>query len=88
MALTWMIGHRMLDVDDVGLPNLLAGRRIVPELLQDQASPERLGAAVLRILEDAKLRSRLHEEFDSLRGALQNNADARAAEAVLEVAAA
>jgi len=37
-ALTWAIGRRLLHVAHVGLPNLLAGRALVPELLQDQAA--------------------------------------------------
>jgi len=84
-ALTWMIGRRMLHVDHVGLPNLLAGEEIVPELLQDEAQPEKLGAALLRYLESPALVKTLTSRFTEIHATLRNDASARAAEAVLEV---
>ena len=87
LELTWQIGRRMLHVDHVGLPNLLAGRALVPELLQARAVPERLGAAVLALLEQPAMVARLEAEFDRIHRQLRNHADERAAEAVLEVAA-
>ncbi len=50
---TWFILRRWLgrNIRFIALPNLLAGRRIVPEFLQDEVRPERLGPAVLRLLE-------------------------------------
>lgn len=86
MPLTWMIGRRMLHVDHVGLPNLLAGEEIVPELLQDDARPEKLGAALLRYLESPELVTALTARFAEIHDTLRNDASARAAEAVLEVA--
>lgn len=85
MPLTWMIGRRMLHVDHVGLPNLLAGEEIVPELLQDDARPEKLGAALLRYLESPELVTALTARFAEIHDTLRNDASARAAEAVLEV---
>ena len=82
--LTWAIGKRLLHVAHVGLPNLLAGRALVPELLQDQASGAHLGAAVLRYLEHPEELTPLEAEFASIRRALRNDADRSAAGAVLE----
>ena len=87
MRLTWMVGRAMLHVDHVGLPNLLAGARLVPELLQDDASPERLGAEVLDRLEHPDGQRSVLEEFDRIHRTLRNDAFAKAADAVLEVAA-
>ena len=87
MRLTWMVGRAMLHVDHVGLPNLLAGARLVPELLQDDASPERLGAEVLDRLEHPDRQRTVLEEFDRIHRTLRNDAFAKAADAVLEVAA-
>ena len=87
MRLTWMVGRAMLHVDHVGLPNLLAGARLVPELLQDDASPERLGAAVLDRLEHPDRQRPVLEEFDRIHRTLRNDAFAKAADAVLEVVA-
>lgn len=86
MPLTWMIGRRMLHVDHVGLPNLLAGEEIVPELLQNDARPEKLGAALLRYLETPALVKTVTSRFAEIHATLRNEASARAAEAVLEVA--
>ena len=88
MRLTWMLGRAMLHVDHVGLPNLLAGGRLVPELLQDDATPERLGPALLDRLDHPDRQRPVLDEFDRIHRALRNGAFAKAAEAVLEVAAA
>lgn len=88
LPLTWFIGRRMLHVEHVGLPNLLAGEALVPELLQHQAVPERLGPALLKYLESPEQVQMLLRRFDEIHASLKNDASARAAEAVLEVAGA
>ena len=85
---TWMVGRAMLHVEHVGLPNLLSGRRLVPELLQDDATPERLGPPVLDRLDHPDRQRPVLEEFDRIHRALRNDAFKKASEAVLEVAAA
>ena len=86
MRLTWMLGRAMLHVDHVGLPNLLAGARLVPELLQDEATPERLGPAVLERLDHPDRQHHVLEEFERIHRELRNGAFSKAAEAVLDVA--
>ncbi len=86
-ALTWEIGRRLLHVAHVGLPNLLAGRALVPELLQDRANGAHLGAAVLRYLDHPEAVSLLEVEFARIRHTLRNDASHRAAAAVLELLA-
>jgi len=83
--LSWWIANMVVKVPFVGLPNLLAGRAVVPELLQDDGTAEKLGAALLRFLEDPKQTQALKEEFRRIHGILRNHADERAADAVLEV---
>jgi lipid-A-disaccharide synthase len=51
--LTYAIGKRLVRVDHFGLPNIVAGRRVVPEFLQDMASPEALANEVMHVLNDA-----------------------------------
>lgn len=87
LPLTWMIGRRMLHVDHVGLPNLLAGEALVPELLQDQAVPERLGPALLEYFQSPGRVRALEQRFEKIHASLKNDASARAADVVLEVAA-
>ena len=88
MRLTWIVGRAMLHVDHVGLPNLLAGTRLVPELLQDDATPDRLGTLLLDRLDHPGRQRPVLEEFDRIHRALRNDAFTKAAGAVLEVVAA
>lgn len=71
-----------MKVPWVALPNLLAQKQLVPELLQDDATPEALGAAVLERLENEQERLRLNEAFSELHESLRQNADERAATAI------
>ena len=83
--LSWWIASTVVKVPFVGLPNLLAGKAVVPELLQDDAVAEKLGAALLEFLDNPKLVGTLKAEFRRIHGILRNRADERAADAVLEV---
>jgi lipid-A-disaccharide synthase len=51
--LTYFMARRLVRVPHVGLVNLVAGERIAPELLQAEATPERLAAALLPLLDPA-----------------------------------
>ncbi|MGF1614584.1 MAG: lipid-A-disaccharide synthase [Gammaproteobacteria bacterium] len=83
--LTYHLAKALVQVRHVGLPNLLAGRSLVPELLQNQANPSMLGAAVLQWLERPQQRAALQGEFDRIHTSLRQGGDERAAEAVLEL---
>ncbi len=83
--LSWWVASIVVKVPFVGLPNLLAGKAVVPELLQGDAQPEKLGAALLQFLESPERVAALKEEFQRIHGILRNHADERAADAVLEV---
>jgi len=65
-------------------PNLLAGRRLVPEFLQEQVSGEALGSALLRELDDRDYRTEMESEFRKIHETLRLGGAARAASAVLE----
>jgi len=71
----------------VGLPNLLAGKAVAPEILQNEATPERLGAAILDILENPQRQQESLAIYRSLHEQLRCNASDRAADAILDVAA-
>ncbi|MHB1398939.1 MAG: lipid-A-disaccharide synthase [Trichloromonadaceae bacterium] len=51
--LTYAIGKRLVKVEHFGLPNIVAGQGIVPELLQEAANPEAISTEILRLLQDA-----------------------------------
>ena len=84
---TWAIGRRMLNVDQVGLPNLLAARSLVPELLQDEASAPRLGAEVLALLDNEQACSAQVNAFADIAATLRNDASQGAATAIAELIA-
>ncbi|MDP2471153.1 MAG: lipid-A-disaccharide synthase [Candidatus Palauibacterales bacterium] len=51
-SLTYAIASRLITVDDIALVNLVAGRRVVPELVQDEATPDALAASTLPLLDE------------------------------------
>jgi lipid-A-disaccharide synthase len=82
---SWFLGKLLVHLPHVALPNLLAGRRLVPELLQNQATPEAMAEA-LRDVEQR--RDELVREYDAVRRSLGGpGASARVAEHVLAAAA-
>ncbi len=66
----------------VGLPNILARDFVVPERIQDAATPEALARDALAWLDDAPRRLELHETFRTMHLSLRQDASARIAEAV------
>ena len=60
---TARIVQRRLTVPWVGLPNVLAGRFVVPEFLQEQATPENLAQAALNLFDDGETRRRIEHVF-------------------------
>jgi lipid-A-disaccharide synthase len=81
--LSWWIMNSRRYQPWVGLPNILAGEFLVPELLQDAATPEALSAAVIELLNDRDRRTAIEQRFGSMAAELRQDAAERAAEAVL-----
>jgi lipid-A-disaccharide synthase len=85
--LTYRLGRRFVHVDTFAMANLIAGRRIVPELIQDNCTPEAVSREVVSFLTDtaraAATRSALREVREKLG---RPGASGRAADAVLTVA--
>jgi lipid-A-disaccharide synthase len=65
------------------LPNNLLGRELVPELIQDDAVPEKLGAAVENYLKNPEKAQEVITELRQIGAQLRRNANDRAAEAVI-----
>lgn len=78
----WMMRNRGY-LPYVGLPNILAGEFIVPEFLQDEATPENLSQAVLNLLFDSTVRSRLETRFAALARELRQDSAGRIAGALI-----
>jgi lipid-A-disaccharide synthase len=81
-ALSYWLISRMLTVDHVSLPNLLAGEEVVPELIQDAATPEAISKAVQRWLENPSLVVQLQQRFTTLHQQLTVNASETAADVI------
>ncbi|WP_287028974.1 lipid-A-disaccharide synthase [Pseudomonas sp. UBA6310] len=80
--LTYRILSRLVKSPYVSLPNLLAGRLLVPELLQDAATPEALASELLPLLGGYEVQT---ESFDAIHRTLRRDASAEAASAVLQL---
>jgi lipid-A-disaccharide synthase len=67
----------------VGLPNVVAGEFVVPEFLQDEATPENLSQAILNLLFDNTVRARLEARFAAMADALRQDSRSRIASALV-----
>lgn len=83
---TFWLAKRLVKTDYVSLPNLLAGRELVKELLQEECEPVALAAALEPLLEDGAQSHQMHDTFRALHEQIRCNADEQAADAVLELA--
>lgn len=82
-ALSWRIMKKKALIPYVGLPNILAGEFIVPELLQDDATPENLAQALLAWYRTPAARDALSARFATMHASLKRDSAARLAEEVL-----
>ncbi len=83
-SLSYWIGRMLVHVDHIGLVNLVAGKRIAPELLQKDATPEKIAKESLRILNDRDLLRAMTESMIEVRQSLgEPGAVQRAARIVL-----
>jgi lipid-A-disaccharide synthase len=85
--LTYRIGKPFVRVNTYAMANLVAGQRVVPELIQDDFTAERVAAETIRFLTDEGLRARTRDELRRVREKLgEPGASGRAADAVIKVA--
>ncbi|MAD43759.1 MAG: lipid-A-disaccharide synthase [Oceanospirillaceae bacterium] len=83
--LTYHILKRLVTQEYLSLPNLLAGRELVPEYIQHEATAEHLSAALLVRLEDSDAAHQLHETYLFIHRQLKRDADHEAAAAIAEL---
>jgi len=84
--LSYWLGKRFVKVDMYAMPNLVAGSRIVPELIQDDFTPQRVADEAVALLTDPERHARMTEALRRVKGQLgTSGASSRAADAVLEV---
>lgn len=83
--ITFAIVKRMVSRQWVSLPNLLANKELVPELLQQDATPEKLAAAVSERLDNQATIDYLEQEFLAIHQDIKRNADVSSAQAVIQL---
>jgi lipid-A-disaccharide synthase len=84
--LTFWIARRLVTTPYAALVNVVAGRRVVPELMQEDVTAERLAAAVTPLLTDDRAAEAARRDLAEVRAALgETGASGRAADSVLEL---
>lgn len=83
-ALSYQITRLLFKATHYSLPNLLAGRKLVPEVTQHEVTASRLGTELMHLLENPAEVKQLRQVFREVHQELRGNANQAAAEAVLE----
>jgi lipid-A-disaccharide synthase len=82
---TYVAARLVVKVDFLGMPNLLAGKEVVPEFIQHEAKPDAIVAAVRLLMDDSPARDRMILDFEAATSKLGGTgASGRAAQAILE----
>ena len=80
---TYLLGKLLIRVDRVALPNIIAGKEVVPELIQNNLKPDRMARELVSLLQDTKSRMRQKDELHKITELLgEKGASRRAAAAV------
>jgi lipid-A-disaccharide synthase len=83
--MTYIAAKIVVRLEHIGMPNVLAGREIIPEFIQHRAQPRAIASAVLRLLNDANARNLVVSEFDAIISTLgKDGASMSAARAILQ----
>jgi len=84
--LTYLLAKKMIRVPYLGLPNLILGEEKMPELLQYDATPEKIAVAALKILKNSALQSQMKKELEKVSQILgEPGASERAAKEILNL---
>lgn len=72
-ALTYAIAKCLVKIPYVGIPNILAGRVIIPEIIQSECTPNNLSSEIIQLLNDSSARLKMRESLLALRRQLEEN---------------
>lgn len=75
-GVSWAIGKLLVDVPFFSMVNLIAGRKVVPELMQNDMTGERLASETARLLDNAPEREKMKEELARVASSLSGTGDA------------
>lgn len=82
--LTYTIGKRLIKVDHIGICNIVAGERVVKELIQDEASPENIAEEIGGLLSDTAYAGKIRDKLGSVRDKLgKGGSSAKTADLVI-----
>jgi lipid-A-disaccharide synthase len=82
---TYFAARLVIKTEHLGMPNVLAGRQIIPEFIQHRARPDAISQAVLRLMNDRDARDLVISEFDAIIAKLgESGASTKAAQAIVE----
>jgi lipid-A-disaccharide synthase len=70
--LTWLLGRRLVALDTFAMPNLIAGKRIVPELIQSRFTPASVARELNAIIPDGPARQQMLAHLQEVRGKLRD----------------
>jgi lipid-A-disaccharide synthase len=84
-ALNWWIVEHFVHTRWAGLPNILAGEALVPELLQQAATPEAIAAELARLLDDLPRQLAMRERFAGLHHQLRRDTARAATDAIAQI---
>jgi lipid-A-disaccharide synthase len=80
--LSFAIAKRIIRAKYIGLPNILCDQWVVPELIQDDVTPENLAQAALNLYQDKRAHRQVRERFAAVHALMRRGASERAAEAL------
>jgi lipid-A-disaccharide synthase len=85
--LTWLLGRRLVSLDTFAMPNLIAGRKIVPELIQDGFNAQNIVRELTAILPDGEPRRQMVTDLQTVRARLrdEHSSEAPAVRAAREI---
>jgi len=82
---TYFAGRLVVTVDYLGMPNVLANKKLLPEFIQHRARPRDIAEAIIHLIDDAQARQHMIWEFDKIAAQLgETGASERAAKAILD----
>jgi lipid-A-disaccharide synthase len=82
---TYFAARLVLKTKYLGMPNVLAGREIVPEFIQHEARADNISKALLQLMDDQVARDQMRSEFDAIIARLgESGASAKAAQAITD----
>lgn len=88
-SLTWALGRRLVKLDTFAMPNLIAGKKVIPELIQSGFTAASLVSELERIIPDGPVRNQMQRDLSEVQGRLREGSSAespatRAAKVILE----